>query len=492
MPEKVFIERVPNYIGGQWKSSANPEHAPIANPATGDALGAVPIGAASDVHDAVQAARAAYGPWREMTAQARARYLFALRDLMEKRFDELCSICTQEHGKTLDESKGDVRRSIDNVEVACGAPSLMLSAGAGLEQIASAIDCHVVRQPIGVFAIIGPYNFPSMVPFWFLPYAIATGNTVVVKPSEQVPFSQHRLFELMHELKLPPGVVNMVNGSRDIVNAILDHKGIAGVSFVGSARVASHVYSRCGANGKRVQALGGAKNFGVVMEDCAHEQTAHSIVESSMGCAGQRCLALSVVIAVGDEWYGRLEKILTATLKREVKMGYGMDPEVTMGPVISAQHRERVLAYIDKGVREGARLVLDGRAQKVDGYPKGHWIGPTLFSDVKSGMTIANEEIFGPVLCLMRARDIDEALAIVNAHPLANAASIYTSSGAHARKWCKEIDASMVGVNVGIAAPMAYFGFGGAKGSFFGDLKAHGREQVQFYTQNKTSIVRWW
>ena len=408
----------------------------------------------------------------------------------EKHYGELLSICTQEHGKTLEESKGDVRRAIDNVEVACGVPSMMLHAGGALEQIATGIDCQSVRQPMGVFAIIAPYNFPSMVPFWFLPYAIATGNTVVVKPSEQVPFSQHRLFELMDELKLPPGVVNMVHGGRDVVGAILEHRDVAGVSFVGSSPVAELVNARCGATGKRVQALGGAKNFGAVTLDGINEQAVRNIVDSAMGCAGQRCLALSVVIGIGDACR-RLEKVLPEALAN-VKVGDGMQPGVTMGPVISARHRERVTACIDKGVAEGARLLLDGRGLQIDGLPKGHWLGPTLFTDVRPEMTIAREEIFGPVLCLLHAKDVDEALAIVRAHPLANASSVYTSSGAVARRWCKEVDASMVGVNIGVAAPMAFFGFGGAKGSFFGDLKAHGREQVAFYTQNKTSIVRWW
>jgi len=490
MQPKLYVERVRNYVGGQWKPSANPEHVGITNPATGEALGSVPMGATADVDDAVRAAKAAFPAWRETPAQTRARYLFDLRNLMEKHYDELLSICTQEHGKTLEESKGDVRRGIDNVEVACGVPSMMLQAGGALEQIAGGIDCHSVRQPMGVFAIIAPYNFPSMVPFWFLPYAIASGNTVVVKPSEQVPFSQHRLFELMHELKLPPGVVNMVNGGRDVVNAIVENKDIAGVSFVGSSPVAEHVHARCGATGKRVQALGGAKNFGAVTADGINELSIRNIVDSAMGCAGQRCLALSVVIGIGDA-YERLEKALPDALKA-VKVGDGTQPGVTMGPVISARHRERVLAYIDKGVAEGAKLLVDGRGLKVDGLPKGHWVGPTLFTGVKPQMTIAREEIFGPVLCLMHAKDMDEALAVVHAHPLANASSIYTASGAAARRWCKEVDASMVGVNIGVAAPMAFFGFGGAKGSFFGDLKAHGREQVAFYTQNKTSIVRWW
>jgi malonate-semialdehyde dehydrogenase (acetylating)/methylmalonate-semialdehyde dehydrogenase len=486
--QKYFVEKVRNYISGAWQPSANPEHVAITNPATGDTLGQVPMGAASDVDAAVHAARAAYPAWRETPVNVRSRYLFDLRNLMEKHLYELSSICTQEHGKTFEESKGDVRRGIDNVEVAAGTPSLMM--GQTLEQIATGIDCTSVRQPMGVFAVIAPYNFPSMVPFWFLPYAIATGNTVIVKPSEKVPFSQLRLFELIDELKLPPGVVNTVNGARDVVDAILEHKDIAGVSFVGSSPVASHVYERCGATNKRVQALGGAKNFGVVMQDCDWDKTVANIVDSSMGCAGQRCLALSVVIGVGGA-YSKLEKLVAEALGK-VKVGYGLDAGVTMGPVVSAGHKQRVFAYIDQGVREGARLVVDGRGCKVDAYPKGHFIGPTLFSDVRPGMTIADEEIFGPVLCLLYANDIDEALRIVKAHPLANASSIYTSSGAHARKWTKEVDASMVGVNIGVAAPMAFFGFGGGKGSFFGDLKAHGREQVAFYTQNKTRIERWW
>jgi malonate-semialdehyde dehydrogenase (acetylating)/methylmalonate-semialdehyde dehydrogenase len=486
----VFVERVQNYIGGQWKASANPEYAAVTNPATGEPLGSVPMGSAKDVDDAVKAAHAAFPAWRELTAQARAKYLFALRDKMEANYDELLAICTQEHGKTLEESKGDVRRTIDNVEVACGIPSMMMNAGQVLDQIATGIDSVSIRQPMGVFGIIAPYNFPSMVPFWFLPYAIATGNTVVVKPSEQVPFSQVRLFQLLEEIGLPSGVVNMVNGARDVVNGILEHKDIAGVSFVGSSPVAEHVYARCGATGKRVQALGGAKNFGVVMDDCDWDKTVANIVDSSMGCAGQRCLALSVVVGIGKA-YAELEKRLPRALE-SVKLGYGMEPGVTMGPVISARHREKIISYIDKGVAEGAKLVVDGRHTKVAAHPKGHWVGPTLFTDVKRDMVIAREEIFGPVVCLLHARDLDEALSIVKSHPLANASSIYTSSGAHARRWCRDVDASMVGVNIGVAAPMAYFGFGGAKGSFFGDLKGHGREQIQFYTQNKTSIQRWW
>ena len=486
--QKYFVEKVRNYVGGKWTPSANPEHVTITNPATGDALGKVPIGATADVDAAVAAAKAAFPAWRDTSVAARSRYLFDLRNLMVKHYDELLSICTQEHGKTLEESKGDVFRGIENVETGAGMPSLMM--GQALEQIATGIDCVSVRQPMGVFAAIAPYNFPSMVPLWFLPYCIASGNTMVVKPSEQVPFSQLRLFELIDELKLPAGVVNTVNGGRDIVNAILEHKDIQGVSFVGSSPVAKHVYDRCGATQKRVQALGGAKNFGCVMDDCDWDKSVANIVDSAMGCAGQRCLATSVVIGVGDA-YPKLVKRLAEAMTK-VKVGYGMDAGVTMGPVISARHKERIVSYIDRGMEEGARLIVDGRCLKVDAYPKGHFLGPTLFADVTPEMVIGKEEIFGPVLCVMQAKTIEDAIKMVNAHPLANASSIYTSNGSSARKWCKEIDASMVGVNIGVAAPMAYFGFGGAKGSFFGDLKAHGRDSVSFYTQNKTSIQRWW
>ena len=483
-----FVEKIRNYVGGEWTASTATRYVPITNPATGAKMGSVPDGTAADVDAAVRAARAAFPAWRDVPVSTRARYLIELRNLMERHYDELLSICTQEHGKTLDESKGDVRRGIENVETAIGMPQLMM--GTALEQIATGIDCVSYRQPMGVFAIIAPYNFPSMVPLWFLPYAIASGNTVVVKPSEQVPFSQLRLFELIEKIGLPPGVVNTVNGGRDIVNAILEHKDIAGVSFVGSSPVAQHVYNRCGATGKRAQALGGAKNFGAVMDDCDWERSLANIVDSAMGCAGQRCLATSVVIGVGPA-YEKLVSGLTEAMKK-VKVGYGLDEGVTMGPVISAKHKEKIVSYIDRGVKEGARLVVDGRGFKVDAYPNGHFVGPTLFADVTPDMVIGKEEIFGPVLCVMRAKTIDDAIAMVNAHPLANASSIYTSNGSHARKWCKEIDASMVGVNIGVAAPMAYFGFGGAKGSFFGDLKAHGKDSVSFYTQNKTSIQRWW
>ena len=488
MAAKLFVERVQNYIGGKWVDSTGKEHAELTNPATGERLGSVPVGTAADVDAAVQAARAAFPKWRDTPAPARARYLFDLRNLMEEHFEELSSICTQEHGKTLDESRGDVRRGIDNIETGAGIPSLMM--GQALEQIATGIDCVSQRQPLGVFAAIAPYNFPAMVPFWFLPYCIATGNTMIVKPSEQVPLSQHRVFQLIDKLGLPPGVVNTVNGAKDVVNGILEQRDIAGVSFVGSSPVAEHVYKVGSAHGKRVQALGGAKNFIAVMNDADWGKSIPNLVESCYGCAGQRCLAGSTVIAVGDA-YDKVVAELTAGAKR-VKVGYGLDAGVTMGPVISKKHKEKVLGFIEAGIKEGAKLALDGRNVKVDGYPNGHWVGPTLFTDVSPSMTIAQQEIFGPVMAILRAKDLDEALAVIQAHPLANASSIYTSSGRSAREFVKRVPAAMVGVNIGVAAPMSFFTFGGSKGSFFGDLKAHGRDSIAFYTDNKTAITRWW
>jgi malonate-semialdehyde dehydrogenase (acetylating)/methylmalonate-semialdehyde dehydrogenase len=487
--QKYFVEKVPNFVGGEWVESAATTWVPIHNPATGDAMGSVPMGTAGDVDAAVAAAKRAFPSWSETPPAARSRYLFELRNLMQQNYDELLSICTQEHGKTIEESKGDVFRGIENVETGCGIPQMM--QGIALENVSSGIDCVSYRQPMGVFAVIAPYNFPSMVPLWFLPYCIATGNTMVVKPSEQVPFSQKRLFDLIAKLKLPAGVVNCVNGGRDVVNAILEHKDIVGVSFVGSSPVAEHVYTRCGATGKRAQALGGAKNFTFVSDKCDWDKTVANIVDSAFGCAGQRCLATAVAVGLGKSTTKELRERLMNAVKR-IKVGEGHQQGVTMGPVISAKHREKVLGYVETGLKEGAKLLTDGRGTKVEGFPNGHWVGPTLFDAVDAQMTIAREEIFGPVLSILETNDIEHAISIAKDHPLANAASIYTQDGSEARKFVHEIDASMVGVNIGVAAPMAYFGFGGNKRSFFGDLRGHGREQVQFYTQTKTAIQRWW
>jgi malonate-semialdehyde dehydrogenase (acetylating)/methylmalonate-semialdehyde dehydrogenase len=413
--------------------------------------------------------------------------LYRFKARLEEHFEDLARTVTTEHGKTLDEARGSVRRAIECVEVACGAPSLM--QGSGLEGISPGIDCHVVRQPLGVVAAIAPFNFPAIVPMWFLPFAIVTGNTFILKPSEQVPLSQRRMIDLLQQCALPPGVVNLVNGGSDVVNAICDHPGIRAVSFVGSTPVARHVYQRASHAGKRVQALGGAKNFVVVMPDADLERAIGIIGESFYGCAGERCLAGSMLVPVGDVHREARDRIVEQA--RSLKVGDGLQPGVTMGPVISARHRQRVIDYIGKGVNDGATLLLDGRQTRVADRPNGYFVGPTVFDDVSPTMTIGREEIFGPVASICAVRTLDEAIALMNAHPNANATSIFTSSGKAAREFAKHAPASMVGVNIGVAAPMAYFPFGGAKDSFFGDLKVHGRDGIEFYTDKKVTISRW-
>jgi malonate-semialdehyde dehydrogenase (acetylating)/methylmalonate-semialdehyde dehydrogenase len=476
-----------NYIQGAWTKSSGTTLLDVKNPATGATLAQVPLSTAADVDAAVKAAQAAFPAWSATPPVQRARYLFKLKQVFEEHKEEVAAICTSEHGKTLAESRNDFGRGIENVEHAAGTPSLMM--GQSLHDIATGIDCETIRQPMGVFAAITPFNFPPMVPLWFLPYAIATGNTFVLKPSEQVPLSQERIFQLIKEIGLPPGVVNLVNGGREVVNALCAHPQIKGVSFVGSSAVAKHVYKSCADTGKRVQALGGAKNFIAILPDAEMDKAIANAADSAYGCAGQRCLAASVVVAVGSAYERVREGILAAA--KGVVLGDGSKPGVTMGPVISAAHRDKVLAYIDKGVAEGAKLLLDGRGAKVEGAPGGFWVGPTVFDDVKPGMTIATEEIFGPVLCIMRAKDLDEALAIANASEYGNAASIYTQNGKHARQFQLGIQAGMVGVNIGVAAPMAPFPFGGQKSSFFGDTKAHGPTGIDFYTERKIVITRW-
>ena len=476
-----------NYIHGAWTKSSGTTHLDVKNPATGATLARVPLSTAGDVDDAVKAAQAAFPAWSATPPVQRARYLFKLKQVFEEHREEVAAICTSEHGKTLVESRNDFGRGIENVEHAAGIPTLLM--GQALSDVATGIDCATVRQPLGVFAAVTPFNFPPMVPLWFLPYAIATGNTFVLKPSEQVPLSQERIFRLIEQVGLPPGVVNLVHGGKDVVNAFCAHPQIKGVSFVGSSTVAKHVYRSCAETGKRVQALGGAKNFITILPDAEMDKAIGNAAESAYGCAGQRCLAASVVVAIGSA-YERVREGLVAAAKAVV-LGDGSKPGVTMGPVISAAHRAKVVAYIDKGVAEGAKLLLDGRGAKVEGYPEGFWVGPTVFDDVKPGMTIATEEIFGPVICLMRAKDLDEAIAIANRSEYGNAASIYTQNGKSAREFQLRIQAGMVGVNVGVAAPMAMFPFGGQKGSFFGDTKAHGATGVDFYTERKIVITRW-
>jgi malonate-semialdehyde dehydrogenase (acetylating) / methylmalonate-semialdehyde dehydrogenase len=485
--ERPDVRTLDNFIGGRWVKSHATDFYDVHNPAVGQVIGRTPLSTAADVDAAVQAAARAFPAWRETPVNARAQVLFKYKAQLEEHFDELARTVTTEHGKTLSESRGSVRRGIECVEVACGAPSLM--QGLALEDISRDIDCHFVRQPLGVCAAIAPFNFPAMVPMWFLPFAIVTGNTFVLKPSEQVPLSQRMMVDLLQRCDLPPGVVNLVNGGSDVVNAICDHPTIRAVSFVGSTPIARHVYQRASHAGKRVQALGGAKNFVVVMPDADLERSIEAISESFYGCAGERCLAGSMLVPVGAAHRETRDRMVAQA--KALKVGDGLQPGVTMGPLISAKHRDRVVGYVDKGVAEGAKLLLDGRQTRVPDRPNGYYVGPTIFDEVSPTMAIGSEEVFGPVASICPVQTLADAIAVMQAHPNANATSIFTSSGKSAREFAKHASASMVGVNIGVAAPMAYFPFGGAKDSFFGDLKAHGRDAFDFYTDKKVTIARW-
>jgi malonate-semialdehyde dehydrogenase (acetylating)/methylmalonate-semialdehyde dehydrogenase len=487
MQTHADVATLDNFIGGRWVAAETKDFLDIRNPAVGDVIGRTPLSTAADVDAAVQAAARAFPGWRETPVNTRAQVLYKFKALLEEHFEDLARTVTMEHGKTLNEARGSVRRGIECVEVACGAPSLM--QGTALEDIAVGIDCSVVRQPLGVCAAISPFNFPAMVPMWFLPFAIVTGNTFVLKPSEQVPLSQRKMAELLAQCGLPDGVVNIVNGGADVVNAICDHPGIRAVSFVGSTPIAKHVYQRASHSGKRVQALGGAKNFVVVMPDADLDRSMSVISESFYGCAGERCLAGSMLVPVGEIHREARERMVESA--RALTVGDGLQPGITMGPVISAKHRDRVREYIARGEAEGAKLLVDGRRTRVDDRPNGYFVGPTVFDGVSPDMAIGREEIFGPVASICPVRTLDEAIAVMQAHPNANATSIFTSSGRAAREFSKKASASMVGVNIGVAAPMAYFPFGGAKDSFFGDLKAHGRDAFEFYTDKKVTISRW-
>jgi malonate-semialdehyde dehydrogenase (acetylating)/methylmalonate-semialdehyde dehydrogenase len=485
--DRPDVQTLDNFIGGRWVKAQTTDFFDVHNPALGEVIGRTPLSSAADVDAAVQAAARAFPAWRDTPVNTRAQVLFRFKASLERDFADLARTVTTEHGKTLDEARGSVRRGIECVEVACGAPSLM--QGSALEDIAGGIDCHVVRQPLGVCAAIAPFNFPAMVPMWFLPFAIVSGNTLVLKPSEQVPLSQRKMVTLLQQCDLPAGVVNLVNGGSEVVNAICDHPGIRAVSFVGSTPVARHVYQRATHAGKRVQALGGAKNFVIVMPDADLDHSIAAISESFYGCAGERCLAGSMLVPVGEAHGGARDRLVASA--RALKVGDGSQPDVTMGPLISARHRDRVVQYIEQGVAEGARLLVDGRATRVDDRPRGYFVGPTVFDQVSPGMAIGREEIFGPVASICPVKTLDEAIALMHTHPNANATSIFTSSGKAAREFSRQATASMVGVNIGVAAPMAYFPFGGARDSFFGDLKVHGRDAFEFYTDKKVTISRW-
>jgi len=479
---------IKNYINGEWVKSRTSTYGDVWCPATGERIATVPYSTKEDVDQAAQAAKAAFWEWRATPPLTRARYLFRLKEAFENQFEDIARTLVREMGKVIDEARGEVRRMIENVEHATGVTTMM--TGYCLEDIAKDIDSYAERQPIGPFACIAPFNFPAMVPWWFLPYAVVTGNTYIVKPSEQVPMTQTRIFEAMEDAGFPPGVVNMVHGSRDVVNALLDHPDIRGISFVGSTPTAKFIYKRCGETGKRVQALGGAKNAVVIMPDANLEKGMPSLITSFYGCSGQRCLSGSMLVGVGGI-YSELRDRFVASAKG-LKVGDGLDEKTQMGPVISAQHKKRVLHYIEEGVKEGAEPILDGRNVKVaEGYTDGFYVGPTVFDKVTPEMVIAREEIFGPVVSMIQAKNLDEAIQLINTRGFANAACIYTGSGGVVREFKYRVRPSMIGVNIGIAAPMSFFPFGGAGDSMFGDIKGHGREVFQFFTDAKVVITRW-
>jgi len=479
--------RLPNYINGAWCAASTTEYLEVHNPATAELLCLVPLSPAQDVDQAAQAAQAALAEWRNTPPTERIQYLFKLKNLLEENLEEISRTITMECGKTLEEARAEMRRTIENVEVACGIPMMM--QGQILEDIASGIDEMMIRQPVGVCAAIAPFNFPAMICFWFMPYALACGNTFIMKPSEKVPMTLHRIFELLHRIGLPRGVVNLVNGANTAVDAILDHPLIRAVSFVGSTPVARYVYSRAAANGKRAQCQGGAKNPVIVLPDADLEMTTRITADSAFGCAGQRCLAAAVAITVGAARQPFTEAM--AEIARTRVVGYGLDEGVQMGPVISAQSRDRIASLIAKGVAQGGRLLIDGRQPQIPKYQHGYFVRPTILHDVPPESEIARTEIFGPVLSLIHVDTIDEAIALVNAGAHGNMACLFTNSGAAARKFRHEAQVGNLGINLGVAAPMAFFPFSGWKESFFGDLHAQGRHGVEFFTQTKVVVERW-
>ena len=476
-----------NYIAGQWVSSQATELLDVFNPATAEVLGQVPLSPAAEVNQAAQAAAAALVGWRRTPATERIQYLFKLKGLLEENLQDLARTITMECGKTLDESRGEMRRAIENVEVACGIPILL--QGCLSEDIAPGIDELMLRQPVGVAAVVAPFNFPGMIPFWFMPYALACGNTYIVKPSERVPLTMQKLFALVDQLGLPKGVLNLVNGAKVAVDALLDHPAIRAISMVGSTATARYIYARAAANGKRAQCQGGAKNPIVVLPDADMEMTTSIAADSAFGCAGQRCLAASLAITVGEARRTFTEAIAQAAAQRQV--GYGLDAGVQMGPVITSQSKQRIQQLIQQGVDDGAGLLVDGRNPDIPGRERGNFVRPTVLSDMPPASAVASTEIFGPVLGLIHVETVDEAIALINQGHYGNMACLFTNSGPAARKFRYEADAGNIGINVGVAAPMAFFPFSGWKDSFFGDLHGQSMDAVEFFTQKKVVVERW-
>ena len=476
-----------NYVNGSWVESSSTEQLNVLNPATGDVLARVPLSTLEDVDRSAKAAANAFTEWRFTPPTQRVQHLFKLKSLLEDHADELSKIITMENGKTLAESRGELQRAIENVEVACGIPTLM--QGDFLEDIGANIDEFMIRQPVGVCSAITPFNFPAMIVFWFLPYAIACGNTFIVKPSEKVPLTMQKIFELLDRIELPPGVVNLIHGSNVTSNAILEHPTIRAISFVGSTPIAKYVYSQASSNGKRVQAQGGAKNPIIILPDADIDATIQASAESAFGCAGQRCLAASVLINVGSARKPFTDAIAEAAKSR--KVGYGLDNDVEMGPVITEESKARIEGLIQQSESEGSNILVDGRSPSITGFNGGSFVRPTILDNVHPNSKASKTEIFGPVLSIINAETIDDAISLVNSGDYGNMACLFTNSGGAARKFRYEAEAGNIGINIGVAAPMAFFPFSGWKDSFFGTLHGQASHAVEFFTQTKIVVERW-
>jgi malonate-semialdehyde dehydrogenase (acetylating) / methylmalonate-semialdehyde dehydrogenase len=479
--------KIPHYIDGQWVESNAREWSEILNPATGESLGKVPISDAAEVTKAIDAAAAAYPAWRRTPPEDRIQPLFKLKVLLEDHLDDISRLITQENGKTFTEAKAEMRRAIENVEVACGIPVMM--QGYNLEDVARGIDEMMIRQPLGVTAAIVPFNFPGMIAFWFLPYAIATGNTFILKPSERVPLTMRYVYELIEKTGLPKGVVNLVNGGKVAVDTLIDDPRVRAISFVGSTPVARYIYARSGEKGKRAQCQGGAKNPVIVLPDADMQMATQIISDSAFGCAGQRCLAVSVAVTIGEAQKTFRDAIAESASK--LRVGNGLEEGVQMGPVITKQSKERIESLIRVGEKQGARVLVDGRNAKIPRHERGNFVKPTILDGVPASSELSHTEIFGPVLSMVHANDMDEALAFLERNPYGNQASLFTSSGAAARRFRYEAPAGNIGINIGVAAPMAYFPFSGWKDSFFGIMHGQGRDSVEFYTEKKVVVERW-
>jgi len=483
------MNRIKNYVNGAWVESSTERFLDIENPGTGELLAQVPMTTREEVNSAVTSAKSAFEKWKEVPPTERVRYIFKLKNLLEENLDEIAILTTKEHGKTLDEARGDTTRLLENVDASLGIPSLM--QGNIQWRITPDIDEYFIREPLGVFAGISPFNFPGMIPFWYLPYAVALGNTFIVKPSEQTPLTMTMIFELINEAGFPKGTVNLVHGDKETVDALLEHPDIAGVCSVTSTPTAEYIFEKCGKYKKRPLCQAGAKNYLVVMPDAVLYKAVPNIINSFFGNTGQRCLAGGNLVAVDNVHTALVEEVQKEVAK--IKVGYGLDPETTMGPVISKRAKERIEGHIERGIGEGAKLLIDGRTTTVKEYPNGHYLGPSVFDEANPGMAICQQEIFGPVMPILRVKSLDEAISIINERTdYGNTTSIFTSSGGLAQQFQREVNCGMVGINIGVVAPVAWFPFGGKRKSFFGILHGQLPDVIDYFTDKKVIIERWW